>query len=98
MKTEAKAVLLSEKRYGGFWLSELLGIAMMLIPFIISILFNHVIPGKSIWFLQVSSDKVINIRPGLVSAMCAAAFYAALIVRFPGILGSIICLKSSYQP
>ncbi len=85
MNTKAKSVLLSEKKCGGFWLSDLLGVVMMLIPFIISVLFNHIIPGKSIWFLQISSEKVINIRPGLVSGLCAAAFYAALIVRFPGI-------------
>ena len=85
MQSKAKKVLLSEKKLMGFGLTDLLGIAIMVIPFIISILFNHIIPGKRIWFLQLSSDTITNIRPGLISALCAVIFYASLIVRYEGI-------------
>ena len=85
MKNKTKSIFFSDDLFFGFRLSNLLGIVVMIIPFIISIRFNHIIPGRKIWFLQLIPDEVTTIRPGLVSALCAVVFYAALIVRYNGI-------------
>ena len=69
MKNRIKEAFLSDKLVFGFKISDLLGIVIMIIPFIISIRFNHIIPGKRFWFVSISSDKSINIRPGLISAL-----------------------------
>ena len=87
-KKDMKRALLSEKDLAGFGRSELLGIAIMIIPFMISILFQHIDPAKTFWFIPISSQKVTTIRPGLISTACAVAFYAALITRYSGVFRS----------
>ena len=84
-KKKISSALTSEKDIMGFRLPDLVGIAIMIIPFIISIQFNHIDPAKTIWFIQITAEKETNIRPGLISALLAAIFYASLIVRYPGI-------------
>ncbi len=74
----------SEREILGFRLSDLLGVIIMIIPFLISILFKYTEEGISFWFIQLSSDKTTSIRPGLISAVCAVIFYASFITRYDG--------------
>ena len=66
----------------GFRNTDLLGIAIMIIPFYISLMSfdvtNRVIPFIP-WITKTSK---YNINPSLISAFLSAAFYISLIVRY----------------
>lgn len=59
-------------------ISEILGLLIMIIPFIISIKFNR--PGSRFLFKQLKAP--LDIQPDLVSSMFAVAFYAGMIARY----------------
>lgn len=67
---------------------DLLGILIMIIPFFISFKSFTLIetgPKFEWWFIRLgktTNSTQIDIKPGLVSAMCTVSFYFALIVRF----------------
>ena len=82
MKEKTKDALMSRKQILGFRISDLAGIALMVIPLLISIVFNEIIPGKSLWFIPLRKESNVNIRPELTSMMCSAAFYISLVVRY----------------
>lgn len=62
----------------GFNPTDLLGIAIMLVPFYITFKEFSYVKGLFLW---VTTTVPKNIRPGLVSSLCAVAFYVALILR-----------------
>ena len=80
-----KPAVESEKRIRGFRWEDLLGVAIMVIPFLISVFFFHFVPGRRILFVQITHDESINIKPNLISMLCSVAFYASLMVRYEGI-------------
>lgn len=62
----------------GFHPSDLLGIIIMVVPFYITFKEFSYVKGLFLW---VTTTVPKTIRPGLVSALCAVAFYVALILR-----------------
>ena len=85
MQDKIKAVATSDKEVMGFRLNDLLGICMMVIPFLISVKFSHQGPGNYFLFIQTSPGVKSSIRPNLISSICALVFYASLVVRYTGI-------------
>ena len=85
MKGELIKAAISEKTIFGFSIADLRGIIIMVIPFVISIRFNAVIPGKKFLFFQTTKSETYNIRPALISMILSAVFYASLVVRYEGI-------------
>lgn len=67
---------------------DLLGILIMIIPFFISFksfTLTETGPAVEWWFIRLgktTSSTQIDIKPGVVSALCAVSFYFAVIVRF----------------
>ena len=68
-------ILTSEKPILGFRSADLLGILIMIIPFVISIKWHG---ETTIWF----RTKEVSILPHGIPAFLAVVFYTALIVRF----------------
>ena len=62
----------------GFHPTDLLGIFLMLVPFYITFKEFSYQEGLFLW---VTKTVPKNIQPGMVSALCAVAFYVALILR-----------------
>ena len=77
-------VLTSEKPIFGFKSADLLGLVIMIIPFSITLMpFNVPQEVKKLIFFK--SEEIVSKRilvPGMVSALCAVAFYSAVLVRF----------------
>ena len=66
------------KTIWGFHPTDLLGIIIMVVPFYITFKEFSYVKGLFLW---VTTTVPKTIRPGLVSALCAVAFYVALILR-----------------
>lgn len=62
----------------GFHPTDLLGILIMIIPFYITFKEFTYVKGLFLW---VTTTVPKTIKPGMVSALCAVAFYVALILR-----------------
>lgn len=73
---DSKEDVLSRKTVLGYPLSDIAGIFLMFIPFIISIVWQY---NKKFLFITV---KTISIRPDLIMSLAAGAFYLALIIRY----------------
>ena len=84
MSTHKNKILTSEKPVFGFKPADLLGLVIMIIPFIITLMpFNVPQEVKKLIFFK--SEEIVSKRilvPGMVSALCAVAFYSAVLVRF----------------
>ena len=66
----------------GFRHTDLLGIAIMIIPFYISLM-NFDVTNRVIPFIPwITKTSKYNINPSLISAFLSAAFYISLIVRY----------------
>lgn len=74
-------VVKEEKGFSRFSTTDLLGIAIMIIPFIISIVFKHFKPNKFL-FITTKQGEIINVQPNMVTSIFAVLFYAALIARY----------------
>ena len=72
------ASISSQKRIWGFHPTDLLGILVMLIPFLITFKQFTYVKGLFLW---VTTTVPKDVRPGLVSSICAVIFYGALIIR-----------------
>lgn len=68
----------SRKTIWGLYPADLLGIIIMIIPFYIT--FKEFTYTKGL-FLWVTTAEKTNIKPGLISSLCAVAFYVALMIR-----------------
>ena len=80
--SKSHEVLTQKRTLFGFKISDLLGIAIMVIPFIISIL-SFDAKARIIPFIPWITHTVKrNINPNYITAFCAAGFYCALIVRY----------------
>ena len=77
----------SQKTILGLEPIDFLGILIMLIPFLISFksfTYSEIGPKFEWWFIRLgrtTTDTKVNLNPGLVSALCAVAFYFPLIIR-----------------
>ncbi len=83
MDAKTKEILTSEnKSFFGFRLTDLMGIALMLIPVIISLVKfesdERLIPFLS--WPTYSGER--GLMPDLTCGLCAVAFYLALVVRY----------------
>lgn len=77
-------VLTSEKPIFGFKAADLLGLVVMIVPFVITIM-PFDVPQEVKKLIFFKSEEVVSKRilmPGIVSALCSAVFYGALIARF----------------
>lgn len=79
-----KGILTKKKTILGYRVSDLLGIAIMIIPFIISVTFEKWNPIKFL-FIYTGKHTKTSIQPGMISMLCSVVFYASLIVRHEGI-------------
>ncbi len=77
MTNDLQQAIADEKTLWGLRYSEFLGVLIMLIPVIISIID---FPTKSSWNIFKGTT---SLTPDITCAIFAAAFYFALIVRFP---------------
>lgn len=84
MQEKVRNAVTMEKRILGYRISDLLGIAIMLIPFFISIFFNKENPAQGFLFFRKPATNT-NIQPSLIPTLCSVVFYAALVVRYEGI-------------
>lgn len=71
-----------EKNHMGFRTTDLMGIAIMIIPFIISIVYKDYKGPEKFLFFTTKQGEIINIRPNMVTSIFAVLFYAALITRY----------------
>ena len=88
MQDKVKKAVTAENRVMGYRLSDLLGIIIMIIPFIISISFEQINPARSLLWIKIGKETITSIRPDLISTLCSVVFYASLIVRYEGIFKS----------
>lgn len=80
MSTNKQNLLTTEKTILGFRPADLLGIVIMIVPFLISYQF-HVIKEITILGFTIKSEN-INIWPNFITGAFAVSFYAALIIRY----------------
>ena len=79
-KTNAPAEKNQNNGIRDFSAADLLGIAIMLIPFVISIAFEKHISKTFIIFK--TGKEAVNIHPNMITSIFAVAFYAALLARY----------------
>lgn len=80
MNTKKQNILTTEKTILGFRPADLLGIVIMIVPFLISYQF-HVVKEITILGFTIKSEN-INIWPNFITGAFAVSFYAALIIRY----------------
>lgn len=80
MNTKNHGILTSEKPILGFRPADLLGILFMIIPFVISIIWEGKIRTPLTFITH--KYKTTDILPCAITMLLAVVFYAALIVRF----------------
>lgn len=82
MSPKKENLLTTEKEILGFRPADLLGILIMIIPFVISYAWYKEIPIKFLGIIDIKKTENVNIWPNAVTAAFAVAFYTALIVRY----------------
>lgn len=81
-KSNAQSEMNRNNEFRNFNASDLLGISIMIIPFMISIVFNDYLPPEKFLFFTTKKGEPINIHPNMITSIFAVSFYAALIARY----------------
>lgn len=84
MKENLRETLTSSKRFYGFKYTDLFGIALMIIPFILSFSkYSYLKPIISIGNLAIGQKEIVlDIKPRYVSALLAVLLYGSFILRY----------------
>ena len=87
MKEHTKKVLTEKKTVLGFEIADIIGVFLLLIPFIISLMpitYSEDV-SKKIWFIKVGTITIqqsYSLIPTTIPSILAVAFYGSLIVRY----------------
>ena len=76
---KTKNSLLTKSHIGGYRVADLIGLALMIIPFFISLQSFDSTKRVFLWFTK---HVTVNIQPTMITATCSVAFYVALILRY----------------